>query len=359
MRFSRVILSFCAVATLNGCAFLIPPEQSAPRNNTVLGEPRRPQLNLNRAPQSSLTPRTDSATVANNAAPVLPAVDPAIQAKAEQELATSNNTAAPIAPATAADALGARRIPTENQQFQVAGNYPSFDGVPARPALVGPDSAQSRLSATQADLERARADAATRAETLGRDAAAEPSLLNVQPSPDTSVAPLAPTTVPANGEVRRVPNGNGASAAPVPAMAPVANNTPASLPATPNFAPPAPLGKLASVNVDAAPAVRAVGQQVAYAPAAARYSAPGGIVLRPPVPYEAPAPTAVSAPSAPQIVAARSGPALRPGDFDPLATSDNAPISTATSLPSLNAVINPSYATNGRTLAPSRYVERR
>jgi hypothetical protein len=53
---------------------------------------------------------------------------------------------------------------------------------------------------------------------------------------------------------------------------------------------------------------------------------------------------------------------VRPGDFDPLATSDNAPIAntgTAARLPSLTPVINSSYATNSRMLAPSRYYERR
>lgn len=359
MRFSRVILSLCTIVTVNGCAFIIPPEQSVPRNNTVVGEPRRPQLNLNRAPQSTVTPRAGDAVSVDNASSQLPLVDPAVQAKAQQELAASNNAPALAASAgaTGGDALGARRIPSENQQFQVAGNYPSFDGVPARPALAGPDSAQSRLSATQADLERARGDAATRAETLSRDAAAEPSLLNEQSKPTNTVPPLAPAIVPGNGNVRRAPDGNGASAAPSSAIAPVANNVPARLPSTPNFAPPAPVGTLASVNVDAAPPVRAVGQPVATVPQ--RYNAPGGIVLRPPVPYEATAPTAVLAPSTVALANARTGPTLRPGDFDPLGTSDNAPIATTSSLPSLNAVINPSYATNGRTLAPSRYVERR
>lgn len=358
MRFSRVILSLCTIVTVNGCAFIIPPEQSVPRNNTVVGEPRRPQLNLNRAPQSTVTPRAGDAVSADNASSQLPPVDPAVQAKAQQELAATSNAPALAASAgaTGGDALGARRIPSENQQFQVAGNYPSFDGVPPRPALAGPDSAQSRLSATQADLERARGDAATRAETLSRDAAAEPSLLNEQPKPTNTVPPLAPANVPGNGNVRRAPDGNGASAVPASAIAPVA----ATLPSTPNFAPPAPVGKLASVDVDAAPPVRAVGQPVAYSPA--RSIPPGGIVLRPPVPYEATAPTAVLAPSTAPLATARTGPTLRPGDFDPLGTSDNAPIASANTssrLPSLTPVINPSYATNGRSLAPSRYVERR
>ncbi|MBX9726398.1 MAG: hypothetical protein K2X09_03955, partial [Rickettsiales bacterium] len=220
MRFSRVILSLCTIVTVNGCAFIIPPEQSVPRNNTVVGEPRRPQLNLNRAPQSTLTPRAGDAVIADNASSQLPPVDPAVQAKAQQELAASSNMPAPsaTAAATGGDALGARRIPAENQQFQVAGNYPSFDGVPARPPLVGPDSAQSRLSATQSDLERARGDAATRAEALSRDAAAEPSLLNEQPKSSNTVPPLAPAIVPDNSSIRRTPGGNGASAVPASAI---------------------------------------------------------------------------------------------------------------------------------------------
>lgn len=91
MRFSRVILSLCVIATVNGCALFIPPEQNAPRNNTVLGGPRRPQLNINHAPQSALPQAADAATLASAGAPApaLPPVDPAVKAKAEEALAAN------------------------------------------------------------------------------------------------------------------------------------------------------------------------------------------------------------------------------------------------------------------------------
>jgi hypothetical protein len=263
MRFSRVILSLCVIATVNGCALFIPPEQNAPRNNTVLGGPRRPQLNINHAPQSALPQAADAATLASAGAPApaLPPVDPAVKAKAEEALAANTTPPAPTAAATpvavaaASNPLGERRVPVENAQFQVAGNYPALDSVPPRPQLTGPDSAASRLSATQEELERSRADATKQAETLGRDAAAEPSLLNELPKTNNPAPALAPQPVPSSNEIRRAPTGNGASAEPVMNAAPVAassepaprimlpvvaNNAPPALPSGPTFAPPPP-----------------------------------------------------------------------------------------------------------------------
>lgn len=349
MRFTPVFVPLCvALTALGGCAFIIPPEENAPRHNTVLGAPRRPQLNLNLAPQSALPARAD-VVAANNAAPAIPSVDPAVAAQAQREIAAvdaaSQAVVASALPAPGADGLGERRVPVENAQFQVAGNYPALDSVPPRPQLTGPDSAAARLSATNADLERDRASANANADALARDAAAEPSLLNQVPP----ASALPPALVPSPSEIRRPPNDNGASAAPAAAPSPVTVRT--ALPASAAFAPPPPNGNLARVEVAPPPAVRAVN---APAPVVAGARAP--IILRPPVETVAavPPPVTLSIPAPAQ----RTGPNVKPGDFDPLATADNAPVASRTPLPDINAVVSPSYA-NNRYLAPSRYYERR
>lgn len=335
MRFSKLMLSICALITMNGCAYVIPPEQNAPRHNTVLGAQRRPQLNFNTGPQSSI-PRAPDAANFSAAAPVDPVIVASQQAPQTSGDATPEPqfqqiTAAPVAPVARADSL--RAIPAENQQFQVAGTFPAIDSVPPRPSLTGSDSSQSRLNATQADLERARAQAQQSSETLARDAAAEPSLLAPMPA-QQNLAPVTPApTLPAND--RRTPIGNGAAAPQVIIPAPVASALPAprivlpsvpvvtqfSVPTGPSFAPPTPLN-VASLNVPQSQPVRTVPAEQPQAVSAVQTSAPvvtnigqrQPIVLRAPVPYEA-APASVAVTPAP----ARGGITVRPGDFDPLA----------------------------------------
>ena len=75
--------------------------------------------------------------------------------------------------------MGPRRVPVDNAEFQISSNgYPPITSVPPAPAIKGPDSAQERLNDTKANLEADRSAAVTAAETLAKDAAAEPSLLS-------------------------------------------------------------------------------------------------------------------------------------------------------------------------------------
>lgn len=342
MRSSSLVVSLCALITLGGCAYFIPPDPNAPRHNTVLGGPRRPQLNLIGEPLSAVPSPTNAPTVSSAPvepvvvsaqnyapAPTLPPVDAAVKAQAERELQAS----------------AVRALPQENQQFQVAGNYPALDSVPPRPALTGVDSAQSRLSATQADLERERAEAEQRKETLARDAAAEPSLLSptapaalpvpaAQPTPQAQpVAPatLPPATLPA--DTRRTPASGGANLAPLTAEPRLAAAGPApritfpepqpqpsaALPATPVFAPPAPLTVANLAPTRAIPAQQPTPAAVPAPVAAPVASAPTltpRIALRPPVDYEANSVTAPLAPS--PSPAPFDGISVQPGDFNPL-----------------------------------------
>jgi hypothetical protein len=336
MKFSSTFISFCGILALGGCAYIIPPEENAPRNNIVVGEPHRPQLNNNGgapAPQSSNAPHAPTQRVAHNDMPALPPVDAATQAEAQQEMAQ----AAPVTPVTAnvSPSLGARHVPSENAPFQVAGDYPSLMNVPERPVMTGPDSTKERLGAIQTDLQQERSDAQISKDTLARDAAAEPSMLAPMPgapAPSITAAPLPAPVAPK--PIHLVPPGASAAAPaetqpqamltfkPLPGNA---NPTPGTL----NFPPPTPL------NTASMPA---------YNTASA---AP--VMMRP---AENPA-DAASAP-APMVFASNTArPNVIKGDFDPLAAADSAPlgapVSTMTSASAPNV-----YASDGY-MAASRY----
>lgn len=386
MRSLPLFIPLCALITLNGCAYFIPPDPNVPRHNTVLGGPRRPQLNLISAPLSALTAQPNAPTVAaapvepvavtaQNNAPALPPVDAAVKAQAEREL----------------QANAVRALPPENQQFQVAGNYPALDAVPPRPALTGTDSAQSRLSTTQSDLERERVEAQQRKDALARDAAAEPSLLSpVAPAAAPSSPGTAPSAAPTNlppatlpTDPRRTPGSGGASLLPLTPETPVASASPApritltepqpypgtALPAVPTFAPPAPL-TVASLAAPERQPVRAVpSQQPApdavpmpipvpvTAPVASTSTQAPRITLRPPVDYEA-TPVNSQLSPAPSPVPF-GGITVQPGDFNPLTGGQHSSLA----VPTQGSTIERSVTSGGtlaeyassEAIAPSRY----
>lgn len=402
MRSSSLFVSLCAIITLSGCAYIIPPDPSTPRHNTVLGGPRRPQLNLISGPLSALPTQPSAPTVAAApvepvavtaqnyapaAAPALPPVDPAVRAQAERELQASS----------------VRALPPENQQFQVAGNYPALDSVPPRPALSGADSAQSRLSTTQSDLERERVEADLRKATLARDAAAEPSMLapassvalpvpvalptpQAQPAVPAAVPGGAPTSLPPAtipADPRRAPTPGGANLAPIAPEPRMAAATPApritfpepqpqsnaALPATPAFAPPAPL-TVASLDAPARqPARTTPAQQPAPAtvpmPVPVPVAAPvpsastqaPRITLRPPVDYEA-TPVNLQLSPAPSPVPF-GGITVQPGDFNPLTGGQHSSLVAPTQGNPIERSVTSSgslaeYASS-EAIAPSRY----
>ena len=151
MKFPRIFTAFLLVVSVSGCAYIIPPEQNVPRHNTVVGEPRKPQLNV-----KTIGPRSAIAApvmpVARNEAPNLPPVDEATQREANKQMAMQADTA-PVAAVT--PAANGRRVPAENAQFQLSENtYPTLSEVPPRPVTEGPGSVKDRLSNTQSELEQ-------------------------------------------------------------------------------------------------------------------------------------------------------------------------------------------------------------
>lgn len=390
MRSSTLFVPLCAIITLSGCAYIIPPDPNTPRHNTVLGGPRRPQLNLISGPLSSLPAQPNAPTVAAApvepvavtaqnyapaAAPALPPVDPAVRAQAESELQASS----------------VRALPPENQQFQVAGNYPPLDSVPPRPALTGSDSAQSRLSTTQSDLERERVEAQQRKETLARDAAAEPSLLTPSvPAAASTGQGIAPSAAPTNlppatlpTDPRRAPASGGASLAPLTPETPVASSSPApritltepqpypgtALPAVPAFAPPAPLTVASLAAPERQPVRVAPAQQPAPAVVPAPIPVPTAapvagvntqaprITLRPPVDYES---TSTNPEFNPASTASPfGGITVQPGDFNPLTGGQHSSLAVPPQGSPIQHSVTSSGAlaeyASGEAIAPSRY----
>jgi hypothetical protein len=370
MRFSRSLISFSAltlaVSALSGCAYIIPPEQNVPRNNTVQGDVRKPQLNVNMMGRSgtAVVRRPSMAEPVMRAATSnLPPVDAQTQEMAEQRMAPEPMAAKPANPE--------RRVPAQNAKFQMSSNsYPPIDSVPPRPAMSGPDSAQSRLSATQADLEKSRDIAVESKATLAKDAAAEPSMLSELPKTDgvvpandpVVIAPAVSQPVPAPEQVRPAP-ATGAAITPTVAPQPVAVAAPrvqvataplpSRLPALPVFAPPTPSGNVASISAPAAAtSIKASVPPAQVSAAVAPVVVPEKIrlVTQPVEIVETPAP-------APQPAMAATAPTVKKGDFDPLAVADNAPIATTTTSATRN-VASSAYVSN-RYIAPSRYSDRR
>ena len=416
MKFFRLFVSFCALTVVGGCAYIIPPEQNSPRNNIVVGAPHRPELNNssmsgNGEPHSALVPHSGVPhEVAYNApsvtlpapvpeqamtAPMLPPVDAATQAQAEQEMARQASPVMAGAPMVTPVTQG-RHVPIENAPFEISANddYPPLTNVPERPIMAGPDSTREYLTAVHGDLVHERDNSANAAAALARDAAAEPSML--APMPQTNAAqmnaprmsavvptvdqivsqpimpaPDASVTIPHREDVRTVPAEQpGASAAPVP-LRPLPQQTADirfnAAPA-PNFAPPPTMNAVTPVPstnaiVTPAPSMNAVMpaplMNVVATPAPVVYS-PAPIVLTRPVDNEPVFVTQnlppVMAP-APTMTASTARPTVRHGDFDPLAAADNAPIASAAST-TMSANAPTTYASDGY-LAASRYAGRR
>lgn len=189
-------------AGLAGCAWFIPPEKSTPRYNTVMGEPRRPELN----PASGTVPVLPSADVA----PV-----PAVTAQGNMSPPSVQVPQAGMPTMEAADSDGAqagalaRRVPLENANTAaMAGSgYPSLNSVPPSPAMADPDAA-GRLARVRAQLEQEREDAAAQRTRLNADAVSDSSwnAPGNMPAVRTSPMPAAPTVITPTAPLSGVPS---------------------------------------------------------------------------------------------------------------------------------------------------------
>ncbi len=178
--------------TLCSCNLLIPENPSSPRYNSVLGQPRTPQLNPagGPGPSSNAAPMMQQAEAPEVNATAFPPVDPATEARAREIMASDVPP-----PPMAAPQQNARQMPLENQPgMQVAGNYPELNNVPATPPM-GANGDAARLARVRAQLEAERNGADAARNQLATDAAAEPSLLDA-PMPQ---APLSPQSSIGNG----------------------------------------------------------------------------------------------------------------------------------------------------------------
>jgi hypothetical protein len=322
MSMRRLILNLSVVlslsATATGCAYIIPDEPNGPRHNEVLGERRKPEKNVTIiGPQTVVTPPA-------------PAAPRQSQPQAAEPVA-STELAPPVA------ATPARRMPVENQQFQLSSaGFPPIDSVPPRPIISGDGSAQSRLDASKGGLESDRATALEQKETLARDAAAEPSMLSDLPKTDG--------VVPPNDPVRAVPMAPAApsvNTAPVQRVAPSASPiplAPAVIP--PRSGAPAPSSSLAPPPAPVAQSPAAPSPVMANASPQAPMRP---IILKRP------------APELPPLKSPSEATAFNAGDFDPLAVPDAAPVAAPTGVITLQRPTN----INTRYIAQSRYVDRR
>lgn len=341
LRFAGSLL---LLASVSGCTYLIPDDQSSPRYNTVVGERHKPERNSDRPVRTPETPEAMNMSVPEPvAAPVtlvsssdlppsgnpvsLPPVDPAVKAKAEQQMSASSDAALVIS------SPNARKVPTENKEFQVADNSGAgLLNVPPHPVNVGENSPSARLSNARMDLEQSRADALQANGQLRRDAAAEPSMLSTPQAAPISVAPL-PAPVPAPAP----------TPAPVPHAALVPAPAPYIAPAPRLTPPPPPPAPVASAQVPPpAPGVKSFNPMAALPPEP---------VAAKPIQLTAPAPVA---PAPAPVPLARAGsatgaPSLPPSSsaFDPLAGSS----ASGTTMASSNVGVG--------YLPPSRYVYRR
>lgn len=370
MKLSHLCVSLFISSALAGCAYVIPPDENAPRNNLVIGNPHRPMLNGDGhgpqkeedlpKPQSAIPPAKAEQQAAMAG---LPPVDEATKAQAAKEIATQ------AAQAPAVSALPEpRRVPEGNQQFQVAANDNALQSVPPRPDLSGPDSVKDRLTDTQETLQKDWDAANSTRDALARDAAAEPSML---PEAQKPVAAPAKAGTPVS-DMRRTPAENQSftvAALPepetptaTPQVAPelppqqitapvVATNMNTNLPNTPAFSPPAPLGAEYNYGNNAASPTVAAVKIPSENPQVASLSASPQEIAAAPLPEVAAAPA-----PAPQVVANASMPAVNHGDFDPMAPVDAAPMTQAkVTTTRLSGV---AYA-SANYLAPSRYAARR
>lgn len=362
MRFSTSFLHVLVLSAVTlaaaSCAYIIPPETNPPRDNELMGERRKPQLNGAISPQSNLPPRVmpQQPTEAQ-----LTGIDTAPPAA----LAATAPVMAPVVVApTVASAASDRRVPVENMQFQMAANdtYPPITSVPPRPVMSGPDSAYERLNETKSTLEQDRANAAASKAQLTQDAAEEPSMLSDLPPTDGVIAP--------NDPIRAVPVINPSPAAAPSVMVPAPNDIrPRAVPSSslPWTDKPVAITPVKTVTAAASPRVIAPPppSAIAYEPPveeprfirAPVAAAPAPIVAAPVeiarAPVAAPAPVQPLPPA--PISMKPQAPQVKKGDFDPLAVADNAPITTQAAKASRGAA---TYASSAY-IAPSRYAERR
>lgn len=369
MRFYPVLKTWTSLVALplvlGACAFLIPDNPSDPRYNEVLGGRRMPQENM-RMQGGGGAPRTpgDSSSMSAPVMPVaqqsmdmqptidtspaymsqgqpvppapapqpvqamdLPPVSPQTQQIAQQRIEQSGDRTLMDRVAFWRDDEPAspRAIPQENAAMSNS-SYPVLSDVPPAPASTA--TAQQRLDAVRAELERDRMNSgharATQAQNAAMDAAAP------VPAPVyTAPAPPPVVTVPPASQVRSAP------LPPPPSYSP-----PAYTPA-PVAAAPAPI-QMDAIPMANAPAPAA---SVTYYPAA---PAMEPIQLRPPV-NAAPQP-APRVWAAPQPAPAPSYRAMSPStsSFDPMAGASYAP-----------TAMTPYSTGNTGYLAPSRYTYRR
>lgn len=175
----RLLMMLWVCVAASGCAYIIPEDQNAPRNNTVLGERRKPQMNTPiPVPQSKHAPQSFNAQ------------------EDEQVISADLPPVAQVASGSAAT-VETRRMPVENRSFQLAGSeFPDLQTVPPRPPASGDNSAGARLNATRVLLERDRTRALDSKKSLAADAAAEPSLLSPgSTQTDGVVPPVDPVIV--------------------------------------------------------------------------------------------------------------------------------------------------------------------
>lgn len=263
MRTSTLMITAGLLALgmgMSSCALIIPPDPSIPRNNTVIGDPHRPQLNSGSGAAAPAATPTQPQAMVPSQPPTLMAMNtpPVPSAMAATPVVTPQAEQAQLAPAPVPPQY--RSVPVENEQaLQMAGNYPPLGSVPPRPVMDGPESSKQHLKDARSEMESARDAAAVAKDKLDHDAAGEPSMAapaaaTPVETPAPVVAPAASTSAPApvpapTSSVAPVASPVAeVTSVPVPApSAPVTQTTVAaaeqkspSLPAGAQFAPPAP-----------------------------------------------------------------------------------------------------------------------
>ena len=314
---------------LPACAFIIPEDPNMPRNNKVEGEVRQPILNTNGGAPQSFN-RLQSAPTQERMIDVPPVAtsDQSVDASALANMrpAAGSDTrpvvmnpvrTVVVQPSAASQSLPPAVITPnpalqDNAAYQVgAAGYPSLHAVPERPVTEGDASSQEQLRRARAALEADRVEALESKVRLDADAAAEPSLLNempsVAPAPAANPQPMAPQSAirpptPAQQAANMAPAAGGNPAAPIGITLAAVDMRAPYLPASPVFAPPAPLASRNPAPV-AATAAPVYVQPTPQAPVAALAPQPvpaaGGI----PVHFRTSAPVPAAA-MPPQPVAA-------------------------------------------------------
>ncbi len=313
-HFSRYSTALLLTVSLGGCSYLIPPNPSSPRYNTVVGERHAPALNA----QSATGAPTETAAVTPPDAPNFPPVDDATRIRAQQEMTAAQPVDAVSSAPLPSPTANGRVVPVENAAptVTVAENttYPSLASVPPRPVISGDESDAARLARIRSALEADRASANTARDQLAHDAAQEPSM---QPLPEATgtVPPPAPVSV--------------APVAPPPAATPSPSFTPApqssNVPApnsiapvpTPVFPPPPPPSNMSALPPAVIPAQSAA---IRTPVANATFSTPAvtPVAAVAPAPVFQPMPSAPPAPAVAPIV-------LRPPTGDVAAANVPAP----------------------------------